>query len=123
MSDTPETDASEMPIDRVDSAASRPCCVVNANFARKLERERDKALAALKTAHDSLEMFATDETPEGWSAIAAVMEARSLLLSETEKYAEIERINTLSKRFDARLHGAGKTAEDNAAVTEGEETK
>lgn len=43
MNDTPETDAAEMPIDRVDTIASRPCCVVTADFARKLERERDKA--------------------------------------------------------------------------------
>jgi hypothetical protein len=40
---TPETDAAEMPIDRVDTAASRPCCIVNADFARKLEHERDEA--------------------------------------------------------------------------------
>jgi hypothetical protein len=45
MIDTPETDATEMPIDRVDTVASRPCCIVNADFARKLERERDEALA------------------------------------------------------------------------------
>jgi 6-phosphogluconate dehydrogenase len=43
MSDTPETDATEMPIDRVDTVASRPCCIVNADFARRLERERDEA--------------------------------------------------------------------------------
>jgi fibrillarin-like rRNA methylase len=37
--DTPRTDAAEMPLDRVDAIASRPACVVHADFARELERE------------------------------------------------------------------------------------
>ena len=45
MRDTPETDAAEMPIDRVDTVASRPCHIVNSEFARKLERERDEVRA------------------------------------------------------------------------------
>jgi hypothetical protein len=40
---TPETDAAEMPIDRIDTVASRPSCVVISDVARKLERERDEA--------------------------------------------------------------------------------
>lgn len=41
MSQTPETDAAEMPVDRVDAVESRPACIVDSDFARKLERERD----------------------------------------------------------------------------------
>lgn len=48
--DTPSTDEAEMPIDRVDTIASRPACVVNADFARTLERE----LAALREQNAQL---------------------------------------------------------------------
>lgn len=47
---TPETDAAEMPIDRIDTVASRPSCVVISDFTRKLERERDEAREAAEKA-------------------------------------------------------------------------
>lgn len=46
----PETDAAEMPIDRIDTVASRPSCVVISDFTRKLERERDEAREAAEKA-------------------------------------------------------------------------
>ena len=39
MSNTPRTDAAAMPIDRIDSIASRPCNVVHEDVCRQLERE------------------------------------------------------------------------------------
>jgi hypothetical protein len=55
MSDTPRTDAAAMPIDRIDTIASRPCNVVHEDVCRKLERElaeakeqRDRLAEALK---------------------------------------------------------------------------
>lgn len=47
---TPETDLAEMPIDRIDTVASRPSCVVISDFTRKLERERDEARDAAEKA-------------------------------------------------------------------------
>lgn len=41
--DTPRTDAAEMPLDRVDIMASLPACIVHADFARELERELEKS--------------------------------------------------------------------------------
>jgi DNA repair ATPase RecN len=40
---TPRTDNAEMPIDRVDTIASRQACVVHADFSRQLERELAEA--------------------------------------------------------------------------------
>jgi hypothetical protein len=69
-SDTPETDAAEMPIDRVDTAASRPCCIVNADFARKLERERDEVVEALMKIE---EVFIDGEdTYEDWRTMGNI---------------------------------------------------
>jgi len=39
MSNTPRTDAAAMPIDRIDTIASRPCNVVHEDVCRQLERE------------------------------------------------------------------------------------
>jgi hypothetical protein len=50
MSDTPRTDAAAMPIDRIDTIASRPCNVVHEDVCRKLERE----LAEAKEQRDRL---------------------------------------------------------------------
>jgi hypothetical protein len=43
MSDTPKTDAAAMPIDRIDTIASRPCNVVHEDVCRQLERELAEA--------------------------------------------------------------------------------
>ncbi len=46
--DTPRTDAAEMPLDRVDAIASRPACVVHADFARELEQELTESQAEVE---------------------------------------------------------------------------
>jgi hypothetical protein len=48
MSDTPRTDAAAMPIDRIDTTASRPCNVVHEDVCRQLERELAEARDTLK---------------------------------------------------------------------------
>jgi len=50
MSDTPRTDAAAMPIDRIDTIASRPCNVVHEDVCRQLERELAEAREALQKA-------------------------------------------------------------------------
>jgi hypothetical protein len=47
-SDTPRTDEVAMPIDRIDTIASRPCNVVHEDVCRQLERELNDAMAALR---------------------------------------------------------------------------
>jgi len=49
-SDTPRTDAAAMPIDRIDTIASRPCNVVHEDVCRQLERE----LAEVTKQRDAL---------------------------------------------------------------------
>ena len=57
MTQTPRTDAAEMPIDRVDTLASRPCSVVNADFARTLELETIELKRQLAEAQSKAEML------------------------------------------------------------------
>jgi hypothetical protein len=56
---TPETDAAEMPIDRIDTVASRPSCVVISDVARRLERERDEALLFNMRASRDASLYAS----------------------------------------------------------------
>lgn len=44
-----------MPIDRIDTVASRPSCVVISDFARKLERERDEAREEIEKLREALD--------------------------------------------------------------------
>jgi HPt (histidine-containing phosphotransfer) domain-containing protein len=47
---SPRTDAAAMPIDRIDTIASRPCNVVHEDVCRQLERELAEAREALQKA-------------------------------------------------------------------------
>jgi hypothetical protein len=52
MSDTPRTDAAAMPIDRLDTIASRPCNVVHEDVCQQLERELTEAKFDLQFRRD-----------------------------------------------------------------------
>jgi len=65
MSDTPRTDAAAMPIDRIDTIASRPCNVVHEDVCRQLERELTEARKQRDTLAEALEMVATHTYADG----------------------------------------------------------
>jgi hypothetical protein len=65
MSDTPRTDAAAMPIDRIDTIASRPCNVVHEDVCRQLERELAEAREQRDTLAEALEMVATHTYADG----------------------------------------------------------
>jgi len=51
---TPITDAAAMPIDRIDTIASRPCNVVHEDVCRQLERELAAKTAEFDRLNESL---------------------------------------------------------------------
>lgn len=57
MSDTPRTDAAAMPIDRIDTTASRPCNVVHEDVCRQLERELAEVANQRDELADALQRF------------------------------------------------------------------
>jgi len=63
MSDTPRTDAAAMPIDRLDTIASRPCNVVHEDVCQQLERELTEAKFDLQFRRD-LYAFQSKELAE-----------------------------------------------------------
>jgi hypothetical protein len=65
MSDTPKTDAAAMPIDRIDTIASRPCNVVHEDVCRQLERELAEAREERDRLAEALEMIATHNHEDG----------------------------------------------------------
>lgn len=67
MSDTPRTDAAAMPIDRIDTTASRPCNVVHEDVCRQLERELAEAREQISTLMHQ-QTIAMQELQEKWHA-------------------------------------------------------
>jgi ABC-type phosphate transport system auxiliary subunit len=53
-SDTPRTDEVAMPIDRIDTIASRPCNVVHEDVCRQLERELNALMLERNNLNASL---------------------------------------------------------------------
>ena len=50
---------------------------------RRLHEVNQELLEALKEAHNALELFASDESPSGQIAVAAVMQARAAIAKAT----------------------------------------
>ena len=77
-SDTPETDAAELSEAAFTESGYGPSGYCEANFARKLERERDEARAAIKMMLDAFEY-------SGRRLVGAEFEAREELKKLYEK--------------------------------------
>jgi bacterioferritin (cytochrome b1) len=88
MSDTPRTYAAAMPIDRIDTIASRPCNVVHEDVCRQLERElaevtkqRDHYKAACDQYSEDEMLCKLQEVTEQRDALA---EALRIIASDGE---------------------------------------
>ncbi len=99
--DTPRTDAAEMPIDRIDTIASRPACVVHADFAQELEREL--AASQAEVAFWKIKAYEAEQS-EGkheaelsmWRDGGIMHSAHSNEIDELK--AEVDRLRSLLKR-------------------------
>ena len=103
--DTPRTDAAEMPIDRIDTSASRPDCVVHADYARELERE----LAASNCALDQM----TEDAVKLKDALEELQQQKRNCMEiidddakeKSELKAEVERLAGRMKEAEELIRG------------------
>jgi hypothetical protein len=99
MSDTPRTDAAAMPIDRVNTFASRPCNVVHEDVCRKLERELAEAKFDLQFRRD-LYALQSKELAEAREQRDELAEALEMVATHT--YADGQCDNGYSPQYVAK---------------------
>jgi hypothetical protein len=114
MSDTPETDAAEMPIDRVDTAASRPCCIVNADFARKMERERNLLMREIQLLLDSTKVERGQQMSNQTAPSEMAIQYADYILNHYSRHSIADKI-CLAR--DLERHGWSKSHQSECVLT------